>query len=100
MGEKEIIDNLRKCTSWDRCSMALCPLDLELSSRVGRMSERCRYMKEPKVATFKGLSFISGGTVMPDDSLKYVPKDNLPTLNTASQKRWDELTSKINFKAL
>lgn len=88
---KEIVDNLKKCPSYDRCSQNLCPLDLELNIRFGLKSERCRYMREQKVSKINGKEFMSGGSAMPDDVLVFVPKENHNWLNQASRKRHKEL---------
>jgi hypothetical protein len=46
--EEEIIENLRKCPYFDRCSQNLCPLDLELLLRTGNKQDKCRWMRESK----------------------------------------------------
>jgi hypothetical protein len=92
--EEEIIENLRKCPYFDRCSKNLCPLDLELHLRSGKKEDKCRWMQEPKRVKIKNREFISGGQVMPNALLKFVPENNLKWLNKASQKRWLELIKK------
>jgi len=91
--EEEIIANLRKCPYFDRCSQNLCPLDLELHLRKGSKQDQCRWMREPKKVKIKDKEFISGGAVMPDAILNFVPEANLKWLNESSQKRWQELKS-------
>lgn len=46
--KEEIIKNLERCPSFNRCSQNLCPLDLELHLRSGREQDKCRWMREPK----------------------------------------------------
>ena len=89
--EEKIIENLKKCPHFDKCSQNLCPLDFELELRVGGESDKCRWMREPKKKKIKGREFISGGSVMPDAILKFVPQANLKWLNESSQRRWLEL---------
>ena len=88
--QKQITDNLEKCPHFDKCSQNLCPLDLELHLRSGNTSDKCRWMREPKSVKLNGKEFISGGRVMPNAILKYVPESNLKWLNESSQKRWLE----------
>ena len=89
--EKQITDNLEKCPHFDSCSQNLCPLDLELHLRSGNTSDKCRWMKEAKSVKLNGKEFISGGRVMPNAILKYVPESNLKWLNGISQKGWLKL---------
>jgi len=88
-------DLMEKCRYFKGCSNNLCPLDAELHLRSGNNGNKCRYMREPKGATIGKRKFISGGTVMPDVLLKFVPGDNLEELNEASKRRWGEI-SKIS----
>lgn len=92
--EKEVIENLRKCLHFDKCSQNLCPLDLELHLRSGGDRDKCRWMREPKKKKVGGREFISGGRVMPDGVLKFVSKASFKWLNEVSQKRWKELKNK------
>ena len=91
MTQEEIIKNLNRCPSFESCNQNLCPLDLDLGFRFGGKADRCRYMREPKRVKIKGREFMSGGTVMPDAPLKFVPERNLKWLNEASRKRWHEV---------
>jgi len=63
--EEQIMENLRKCPHFERCSQNLCPLDLELRLRSGGSSDRCRWMREPLKKRVNGQEFIAGGQVMP-----------------------------------
>ena len=92
--EEQIMENLRKCPHFDKCSQNLCPLDLELSLRVGGEGDKCRWMIEPKRKKIKDREFVSGGQVMPDALLNFVPESNLKWLNEVSQKQWKELKNK------
>ncbi|MGB9726696.1 MAG: hypothetical protein ACPLXB_01205 [Minisyncoccia bacterium] len=96
--EEEIMENLRKCPHFDRCSQNFCPLDLELHLRKGSASDKCRWMREAKKTKVNGREFISGGGVMPDAILKFVPEGNVKWLNEVSQKRWQELKSNIPIR--
>jgi len=88
--EEEIINNLRKCPSFERCNQNLCPLDLELHLRSGNSSDKCRWMKEPVKKKIKGREFISGGGIIPDGILNFVPEANFKWLNESSRKKWLE----------
>lgn len=94
MNQKEIVENLKKCPHFKSCSQNLCPLDLELNLRRGGKGEKCRWMREPKHTKIKGREFVSGGSVMPDAPLNFVPESNTAWLNQSSQKRWCELKNK------
>ena len=94
--EEQIIENLRKCPHFNRCSQNLCPLDLELHLRVGNESDKCRWMREAKKVKIGEKEFVSGGQVMPDAILNFVPENNLKWLNESSQKRWRKLKKKNN----
>ncbi len=96
--EEQIIANLRKCSHFDRCSQNLCPLDLELHLRRGNFSDKCRWMREPKKAKIGDKEFISGGSIMPDAILNFVPEANLKWLNEVSQKRWQKLKNRKEIK--
>ncbi|MCX6736523.1 MAG: hypothetical protein NTW73_00290 [Candidatus Parcubacteria bacterium] len=89
--EDDIIKNLQHCPHFNSCSQNLCLLDLELHLRSGKKQDRCRWMKEPKRVKIAGREFISGGAIMPDVPLNFVPQDNLQALNEASQKRYWEI---------
>lgn len=88
---KNLVQNLEKCPHFNSCSQNFCPLDLELDLRYGGKENKCRYMREPKRAIINGREFISGGAVMPDTPLKFVPESNFKWLNEASRKRWNEV---------
>lgn len=86
-----VMKNLEKCPHFNTCSRNLCPLDPELHLRVGGKQDRCRYMQVPRKKKIQGREFVSGGSVMPDTLLNFVPRDNLKLLNSASQKRWKQI---------
>jgi len=92
--EEKIIENLKKCSRFDKCSQNLCPLDLKLHLRNGGNHDRCRWMREPKKVRIKSKEFISGGSVMPNALLNFVPERNLKRLNEVSQKAWLRLKNK------
>ncbi len=93
----DLVENLKRCPHFHSCSQNLCPLDLELNLRVGGQSDKCRWMREPKSVKLNGKEFVSGGRVMPDAILNFVPESNLKWLNESSQKRWKELKDKSGF---
>ena len=87
----ESYDNLKKCPHFNECNQNLCPLDIDLSLRIGGPAEKCRWMRPPLKKTIHGKVFISGGQVMPNGLLNFVPESNLEWLNTPSKKRWMEI---------
>ena len=87
--EAEIIANLRRCLSFEKCSHNLCPLDLELHLRKG--GTKCSWMREAKEKEIAGKKLIEGGGIMPDKLLKIVPGTNVSWLNEASKGRWEEI---------
>lgn len=87
-----LIENFKKCPYFTNCSLNLCPLDLELALRAGRKQDKCRWMREPKLSKIGKREFVSGGAVMPDALLNFVPEANLKWLNAASRKRKSELS--------
>ena len=85
--QQESLKNIKKCSNYNSCSQNLCPLDLELNLRYGGKQDKCRFMREPKKATIAGREFISGGALMPDVLLNFVPQGNLKWLNEVSKNR-------------
>ncbi len=84
-------DNMGKCPHFKSCSQNFCPLDPELHLRSGRNQDKCRFMREPKPAKINEREFVSGGTVMPDAILIFVPQSNLKWLNALSKTRRGEI---------
>ena len=91
---KETILNPEKCPSFYRCNQNFCPLDFDLNLRKGKEQDKCRWMREPQKKKINGREFISGGGVMPNGILNFVPESNLKWLNESSQKRWRKLKNK------
>jgi len=89
--EEKIIKSLRKCRHFDKCSQNLCLLDLEFHLRTGGESDKCRWMREARKIKIGDKEFVSGGQVMPDAILNFVPECNLKLLNEVSRKRWLEI---------
>lgn len=89
--EEEIIANLKRCPHFDRCNQNFYPLDLGLNLRTGGESDKCRWMREAKNTKIGDKEFVSGGQVMPDAILFFVPESNLKWLNESSQERWRKL---------
>lgn len=90
----EEIENLKKCSHFDNCNQNLCPLDLKLNLRTGGKENKCRFMREPKKKKVGEREFLSGGGIMQDALLNFVPEGNLKWLNEASQGRLRELKNK------
>jgi len=89
--EKEIIENVERCSHFKSCNQNFCPLDLELDFRTGGESDKCRFMRNPSKKKVGGKEFIAGGRVVPDGILNFVPQRNLKRLNEASQRQWMEI---------
>ena len=89
--QDKIIENLERCPNFISCSQNFCPLDLELHLRSGGKQDKCRWMREPRAMKIRDKEFVSGGVVMPDAPLFFVPEGNVKWLNEVSQKRWHEL---------
>lgn len=94
MTQEEIIENIKKCPHYDTCHQNFCLLDLELNLRKGGKADKCKWMREPKHVKIKGREFVSGGSVMPDAPLNFVPEANIKRLNQSSQQRWNEIKNK------
>lgn len=104
---QQIDENLERCPSFISCNKNLCPIDLELELRAGGDSDKCKWMREGRKRPFSpegkmlskeevkstpNIEFRNlGGSVMPDELLKYVPKRNAKWLNEKSKKRWHKL---------
>lgn len=88
---KQIIQNINKCPHSSVCNQNLCPLDINLNEAKGTYSDFCRWMRGPRVKKIGRREFVSGGSIMPDAILNFVPQCNLKRLNESSQKRWNEL---------
>lgn len=91
MNNDKFYNNTDRCPHHDSCNQNLCPLDIDLELRDGGGGNKCRWMRPPEKKTINGKVFLSGGRVMPDGLLKYVPESNLKWLNESSQKRWFEI---------
>jgi hypothetical protein len=89
--EKEMIKNMERCLHFESCNQNFCPLDLELEFRTGGESDKCRFMRDPSKKKIGDKEFVSGGRVMPDGILNFVPQRNLKCLNEVSQKQWEKI---------
>ena len=94
MTQEEIIENLKKCPHFNSCNQNLCPLDLELHLRKGGEGDKCRWMRDARKTKVNGREFTTGGSVMPDALLIFVPDRQKKRLNSASQQRWEEVNKK------
>lgn len=83
--------NMERCPHFSNCSQNFCPLDPDLNLRSGGKQDQCRFTREPKESKIAGRHFVSGGRVMPDTPLNFVPSGNVERLNTSSKKRWHEI---------
>lgn len=86
--QDEIVENMERCPYFSACSQNLCPLDLELRLRHGLPRDKCRWMREAKLSKVNGREFVSGGRVMPNAVLNFVPRSNVVRLNGLSRKAW------------
>lgn len=89
-----IEENLSKCPSYNGCNQNFCPLDLDLHLRSGKEQDKCKWMREPKQKKIGKRVFTSGGAVMPDAILNFVPRANVARLNSISKQRWIVLKKK------
>ncbi len=94
MKQEKVVEGFKKCPHFNSCNQNLCPLDLELELRTGNKGEECKWMREPIIKKINGNEFISGGSVMPDALLNFVPVCNIKRLNQSSQNRLKELNKK------
>jgi len=85
---------MNRCPHYDACNQNLCPLDIDLKLRDQKDGDKCRWMRNPIEKNIKGRVFLSGGRVMPNGLLNYVPESNLKWLNESSQKEWERLKNK------
>ena len=86
--QDENLKRVEKCPYFGRCSQNLCPLDSELFLRTGSTSDKHRWPRGSKGVELNGRESISGGRVMPNAILKYVPESNLKYLNENSKRAW------------
>lgn len=82
---------MKKCPRYDKCRKNSCPLDFELELTYGKKEDKCRYMREPRRTHIGTREFITGGSIMPDALLNFVPESNLGRLNASSRKRLEEI---------
>ena len=92
--EDKTTENMERCSHFNSCSQNFCPLDLELALRVGKEQDKCRWMREPRKTKIQNKEFVSGGSVLPNAILNFVPEGNVGRLNESSQARWHELLEK------
>ena len=85
MTEKENVEILKKCPSFERCNKNKCPLDYFLEERY--KGQKCKWMCEAAVKKIAGREITFGGQTMPDDLLKLVPENNLKWLNAVSRQK-------------
>lgn len=89
--ETEMIKNMERCLHFKNCNQNLCPLDLGLHFRTGGESGKCRFMRNPSKKKIGDKEFISGGRIMPNGILNFVPQHNLEWLNEASREQWKKI---------
>jgi hypothetical protein len=88
--EKETIENLKKCTRFNYCSINICPLDLEANLRNELPEEElCPFSIKKRGKEQKGIK-----TQAPDSILEVIPESNLKLLHRRNQKRWYDLRQK------
>jgi hypothetical protein len=83
----KLVENLKKCSRFETCSINVCPLDLEAELRNKLLGEEeCPYTIKRKKKEQKGIILrVSDGILLG------VPKSNLKLLNNRNLKRWHEL---------
>ena len=92
--KEEIIENLKRCPKFNKCSANLCPLDLRVDFKNNLLGEeRCPFTINRKVKFQKGIK-----TQMPSHILEFVPESNIKMLNKRNQKRWHDLIKKDGAK--
>lgn len=90
--EKEIIENLKKCRRFDRCSANICVLDPEAREKTYVPGEDvCPFTIKKRGRGQKGIK-----TIAPDSILEVIPESNLKMLSRANQKRWHTLLTKTS----
>ena len=92
--EEKIIENLRKCPRFGRCSVNICPLDSEAQKRTYVSGEDiCPFIIKRRGKDRKGIR-----TQAPDSILKVISESNFKMLNKGNQKRWHSLHKKDGEK--
>jgi hypothetical protein len=89
-------ENIQKCASFKKYNLNLSPLDGNLRLRYGFEAAKCKFMREPRRKKINGRCFMSGGSVMPDGLLNFVPSGNAKYLNAASRKRKEDLSKNLD----
>lgn len=95
MSEEKVIQNLRKCPYFNKCSANICPLDLEVNQRTYvRGEDICPFTIKNWRKFRKGIK-----TILPKDILKFIPESNIKMLNKRNRKRWYAIYKKPNPKS-
>jgi len=78
METKENVENMKKCSLFDKCDCAICPLD-NLATERNSLAEdkKCHFISQEKFNRKK----------ITDNLLKFVPKKNYKLLNTRSKNK-------------
>lgn len=88
--KEETTPNLKKCPRFDRCSINVCPMDLEANLRNKLPGEDCcPFTIKKKRKSQKGIR-----THLPDHILRFIPESNVKMLNKGNQNRWHSLCKK------
>ncbi len=81
---EEITENMKKCSAWGKCSINICPLDLEAHLRNKLPEEKdCPFTIKKKHKHQKGIR-----TLVPYNVLQFIPKSNVKMLNKRNQRQW------------
>lgn len=82
--EEKIIQNLRRCPRFDRCSINICPLDFEVNLKNKLPEEEnCPFSIKKRGKDQKGIK-----THATDSILEAIPELNVKMLHNRNQKRW------------
>ena len=84
---KTIINNLKICSRWDKCSANICPMDpnaILIDKLPGE--ESCPFTIKKRGDDQKGIK-----TLAPTGLLAVIPESNVKMIHNANQKRWHAL---------
>lgn len=89
---KNETDSLTTCPRFGECSINICVLDREISSRIKLPEENaCPFTIKKRAKGQKGMRLAA-----PDNVLKVIPRSNKEMLNKGNLKRWHKLNGTKN----
>ena len=78
METKENVENMKKCSLFDKCDCAICPLDnLAIERNSLKEDEKCYFISQKKF----------NRKTITDKILQFVPKKNYKLLNMRSRNK-------------